>query len=133
MADWWTLGDAPPAQRAAVSAAGLRTFGRTDNARPPATERTAIGQPYTHGIWTVTPGNEEQLVSAWRGACRVDRREVPGSIWAKLLRDASARNRFIQFRPVGEPDAIETGGRSLVSGSESSAFADFSTNSSPAR
>jgi hypothetical protein len=117
VADWWTFVDAPPAQRSAASAAGLRTFGRADTARPPATDRTGHGPAIHPGIWTATPGPEEQFVSAWRGACRVDRREVPGSIWAKLLRDASARNRFISFGPWESLTRSRTGGRWLAGAS----------------
>jgi hypothetical protein len=24
-----------------------------------------MGQPYTHGMWTVKPGHEEQFLTAW--------------------------------------------------------------------
>ncbi len=72
-----------------------------------------MGQPYTHGIWTVTPGHEEQFVTAWTELAEWTGREVPGSIWAKLLRDSSAPNRFISFGPWESQDAIE-GWRALA-------------------
>jgi heme-degrading monooxygenase HmoA len=72
-----------------------------------------MGQPYTHGIWTVTPGREEQFVAAWTELAEWTGRDVPGSIWAKLLRDSSAPNRFISFGPWESLDAIE-GWRALA-------------------
>ena len=72
-----------------------------------------MGQPYTHGIWTVTPGREEQFVAAWTELAEWTGRDVPGSNWAKLLRDGSAPNRFISFGPWESLDAIE-GWRALA-------------------
>lgn len=66
-----------------------------------------MGQPYTHGIWTVTPGREEQFVNAWTEMAVWTGRDVPGSMWAKLLRDTSAPNRFITLGPWESLDAIE--------------------------
>jgi quinol monooxygenase YgiN len=66
-----------------------------------------MSQPYTHGIWTVTPGHEEQFVAAWAELAQWTGREVPGSTWAKLLRDCSTPNRFISFGPWPSLEAIE--------------------------
>ncbi len=64
-------------------------------------------QPYTHGIWSVTPGREEQFVAAWTELAEWTARNVPGSGWAKLLRDSSSPSRFISFGPWESLDAIE--------------------------
>ena len=66
-----------------------------------------MAQPYTHGVWTVTPGREEEFVSVWTELAEWTRREVPGSGWAKLLRDTSAPNRFISFGPWESLAAID--------------------------
>jgi quinol monooxygenase YgiN len=66
-----------------------------------------MGQPYTHGVWTVKPGREEQFVAAWTELAEWSFREVPGSVWAKLLRDSSTPNRFISFGPWEDLDAID--------------------------
>jgi quinol monooxygenase YgiN len=49
-------------------------------------------------------------VSSWTELAEWTGREVPGSIWAKLLRDTDAPNRFISFGPWESPDAIEDWG-----------------------
>jgi quinol monooxygenase YgiN len=66
-----------------------------------------MGQPYTHGTWTVKPGHEEQFVAAWTELAEWTNREVQGSVWAKLLRDSATRNRFISFGPWEDLDAID--------------------------
>jgi heme-degrading monooxygenase HmoA len=66
-----------------------------------------MSQPYTHGIWTVKRGSEEQFVSGWSDLAAWTGREVPGSMWAKLLRDSSTPNRFVSFGPWQSLDAIE--------------------------
>jgi heme-degrading monooxygenase HmoA len=67
-----------------------------------------MAQPYTHGVWTVTPGREEEFVTAWTELAEWTLREVPGSKWAKLLRDSDAPKRFISFGPWEDLDAIES-------------------------
>jgi heme-degrading monooxygenase HmoA len=66
-----------------------------------------MSQPYTCGIWTVKPGRDEQFIAAWQDLANWTSREVPGSIWAKLLRDRSAPDRFISFGPWESLAAIE--------------------------
>jgi heme-degrading monooxygenase HmoA len=85
----------------------VRTF-MADNARWSTTEGTETGEPYTHGVWTVKPGREEQFVAAWTEFADWTGREVPGSAWAKLMRDSGAPNRFISVGPWESLEAIET-------------------------
>ena len=66
-----------------------------------------MGQPYTHGVWTVKPGREEEFVAAWAELAEWTAREVPGSSWAKLMRDAAAPNQFRSFGPWRDIRAIE--------------------------
>lgn len=66
-----------------------------------------MSQPYTSGIWTVKPGSEEQFIAGWSELAAWTGREVPGSMWAKLLRDTGTPNRFISFGPWQSLDAIE--------------------------
>lgn len=64
-------------------------------------------EPYTCGIWIVKPGHEEQFIAAWQDLADWTGREVPGSRWAKLLRDRSTPNRFVSFGPWDSLEAIE--------------------------
>jgi quinol monooxygenase YgiN len=67
-----------------------------------------MSQVYTQGTWTVKPGHEEQFITAWTEMAEWTGREVPGSTWAKLLRDRGASNRFISFGPWESLQAIES-------------------------
>ena len=67
-----------------------------------------MGQPYTHGVWTVRPGQEDEFVAAWREFAEWTSREVSGAAWAKLLRDTSAPQRFISVGPWRDREAIES-------------------------
>ncbi|MHB8659821.1 MAG: putative quinol monooxygenase [Solirubrobacteraceae bacterium] len=66
-----------------------------------------MGQPYTHGVWTVKPGREEEFVAAWAELAEWTAREVPGSGWAKLARDTTAPSQFRSFGPWRDAEAIE--------------------------
>ena len=46
-------------------------------------------------------------MAAWTELAEWTGREVPGSSWAKLLRDSRAPNRFISFGPWETLEAIE--------------------------
>lgn len=66
-----------------------------------------MGQPYTHGVWTVKPGREQEFVAAWAELAEWTADEVPGSGWARLLRDTAAPNQFRSFGPWRDTEAIE--------------------------
>jgi quinol monooxygenase YgiN len=62
---------------------------------------------YTHGVWTVIPGREDQFVAAWGEFAQWTKREAPGAAWAKLLRDSGQRNRFVTVGPWESQKAID--------------------------
>ena len=66
-----------------------------------------MGHPYTHGIWTVTPGHEDDFIAAWSEFAEWTKDEIAGSSWAALLRDRELPNRFISIGPWESLDAIE--------------------------
>jgi len=61
---------------------------------------------YTHGVWTVKPGREDDFIGAWREFAEWSKRSAPGALWARLLRDSAQPNRFISVGPWASPDAI---------------------------
>jgi heme-degrading monooxygenase HmoA len=63
--------------------------------------------PYTHGIWQVKPGREEDFVAAWKDMADWTLENVEGGSWAKLCRDLERDDRFISFGPWGSLEAIE--------------------------
>lgn len=66
-----------------------------------------MSHPYTHGIWAVKPGREDAFIAAWTEFAQWSSREVPGALWAKLLRDRENPSRFITVGPWESLDAIE--------------------------
>jgi hypothetical protein len=62
---------------------------------------------WTHGIWTVKPGRENEFVAAWRAMAReaVAEFEPPGS--PQLMRDRERPNIFRSFGPWDDPDQVE--------------------------
>jgi heme-degrading monooxygenase HmoA len=56
----------------------------------------------------VKHGREDEFVAAWREFAEWTNREVPGSAWAKLLRDDDTPQRYISVGPWRDLDAIET-------------------------
>jgi heme-degrading monooxygenase HmoA len=67
-----------------------------------------LSQPYTSGTWTVKPGREEEFIAAWQELADWTWREIPGTGWAKLLRDRESPNRFVSFGPWESLEAIES-------------------------
>jgi hypothetical protein len=59
---------------------------------------------WTHGVWTVKPGCEDEFVAAWRGLVGIG--EELGSGEPKLLRDRERTNVFRSFGPWSDLDAI---------------------------
>lgn len=53
---------------------------------------------YTLGIWTASPGREDEFVEAWRSLAAETASDFPGST-AMLLRDRDSPNRFISYGP----------------------------------
>jgi heme-degrading monooxygenase HmoA len=61
---------------------------------------------YTLGIWTVTPGREENFVEAWKELADHTKADFPEET-ATLLRDRDQPNRFISFGPWESLEQIE--------------------------
>lgn len=60
----------------------------------------------TLGIWKVTPGHEEDFVSAWEDLARRTESDFPGAS-AVLLRDRDRRNLFISTGPWQSIEQVE--------------------------
>jgi heme-degrading monooxygenase HmoA len=65
-----------------------------------------MAEQYTHGVWTVKPGREDEFVAAWREFAEWSKREVPGALWVRLLRDSATPNRFVSVGPWASPEAV---------------------------
>jgi heme-degrading monooxygenase HmoA len=61
---------------------------------------------YTLGIWTVTPGREQEFIDAWHAMASATQAEFPGAS-AILLRDRDEPSRFISSGPWESLDQIE--------------------------
>jgi hypothetical protein len=59
---------------------------------------------WTHGVWTVKPGREEEFVAAWRELVPVGK--ALGSDDASLLRDRDDPNVFRSFGPWPDLETI---------------------------
>ena len=60
---------------------------------------------WTHGVWTVTPGREEEFVAAWRELLPLG--IGLGSGEPRLLRDRDQENVFRSFGPWPDLETIE--------------------------
>ena len=62
---------------------------------------------WTHGVWTVKPGREDEFVHAWRSMARgaVAEFDPPGQ--PHLLRDRERPNVFRSFGPWDDPQTVE--------------------------
>ena len=66
-----------------------------------------MATPYTHGVWKVKPGRADEFVAAWTELAEWTRENVPGALWATLLRDTADENRFVSLGPWESFEAIE--------------------------
>lgn len=66
-----------------------------------------MANPYTHGVWTVKQGQEDDFVRLWTDFAKWSKTAVPGALWAKLLRDREHANRFITVGPWQSLEDIE--------------------------
>jgi hypothetical protein len=62
---------------------------------------------WTHGIWTVKPGREDEFVAGWRALAReaVAEFDPPGT--PHLMRDRERPNVFRSFGPWDDPEKVE--------------------------
>ena len=66
-----------------------------------------MGEIFTSGVWIAKEGKGEDFVAAWTEMAEWTGREVPGSSWALLLRDASDPRRFLSVGPWESMKAVE--------------------------
>ena len=64
-------------------------------------------QLFTHGRWRVKRGSEDHFVSEWERLAEWGAREMPGRLWAVLLRDRDNPSQFFSFGPWQSLSAIE--------------------------
>jgi heme-degrading monooxygenase HmoA len=61
---------------------------------------------WTHTVWTVKPGREEEFVRAWRSMAREIAADMRMRRPPTLLRDHDRPNVFISFAPWENVDAV---------------------------
>lgn len=61
---------------------------------------------WTHGTWTVKPGQEDAFVEAWLTLARTGISEL-GAEPPTLLRDRERPNVFISFGPFADDEEVE--------------------------
>jgi heme-degrading monooxygenase HmoA len=66
-----------------------------------------MGTLYTSGSWRVKPGREDDFVAAWQEIAAWTAAEMPGAMWATLLRDQDDPSHFVSFGPWESEDAID--------------------------
>jgi quinol monooxygenase YgiN len=66
-----------------------------------------MGTLYTSGSWRVKPGKEDEFVAAWQELASWTAAEMPGAMWATLIRDQDDPSRFLSFGPWESGDEIE--------------------------
>jgi heme-degrading monooxygenase HmoA len=63
---------------------------------------------YTHGVWVVRSGREEEFVARWRELAEWTAANVPGAGEARLLQDEDHPGRFISIGPWESRDAVRS-------------------------
>jgi quinol monooxygenase YgiN len=66
-----------------------------------------MGTRYTWGSWRVKPGREDEFVAAWQEFAAWTAAEIPGAMWATLVRDEVDPSHFLSIGPWESKDAIE--------------------------
>jgi heme-degrading monooxygenase HmoA len=62
---------------------------------------------WTHGVWRVKPGREEEFVAAWREMAREGMAELDTLEPPTLLRDREHPGEFISFGPWHDVEEVE--------------------------
>jgi hypothetical protein len=62
---------------------------------------------WTHGIWTVKPGREDEFVDAWRSMAQAAVAEFDPPGRPRLLRDRERANLFRSFGPWDDAETVE--------------------------
>lgn len=68
---------------------------------------------YTHHVWAVKSGREEEFVVRWRELAEWTAANVPGAGTARLLQDVDQPGRFVSVAPWESREAL-AGWRSLL-------------------
>ena len=61
---------------------------------------------WTHTVWTVKSGREEDFVRAWRAMAREIAADIAMRRPPTLLRDHDRRNVFVSFAPWEDADTV---------------------------
>ncbi len=61
---------------------------------------------WTHGVWTVRPGREDDFVAAWRSMAEAGMAELDVPEPPTLLRDREHANAFTSFGPWPDEEAV---------------------------
>jgi hypothetical protein len=62
---------------------------------------------WTHGIWTVKPGREDEFVAAWRVMARAAVAEFDPPGTPQLMRDRERPSVFRSLGPWDDPETVE--------------------------
>ncbi len=62
---------------------------------------------WTHGVWTVKPGREDEFVAAWRAMAQAAVAEFDPPGEPQLLRDRERPNVFRSFGPWEDVDTVD--------------------------
>jgi heme-degrading monooxygenase HmoA len=62
---------------------------------------------WTHGVWTVKPGREDEFVEVWRALARQGTAALDVVEPPTLLRDRDRPNEFISFGPWPSLDEVD--------------------------
>ena len=62
---------------------------------------------YTHGIWRVRSGKEQEFMAAWEDLATWALEEIEGAQGARLLQHRDEPTNFYTFGPWDNPDSIQ--------------------------
>jgi hypothetical protein len=62
---------------------------------------------WTHGVWTVKPGREDEFVAAWRAMAHDAVREFQPPAEPQLMQDRERSNVFRSFGAWDDPQQVE--------------------------
>ena len=65
-----------------------------------------MGTVYTSGTWVAKAGREDEFIAAWQELAEWTTSEVPGAVWATLLRNLDDPRRFVSFGPWDSMEAV---------------------------
>jgi quinol monooxygenase YgiN len=74
---------------------------------PGVLHRRLMARVWTHGVWTVKPGREEEFVRAWSAMRDQVNAELSLDAQPTLLRDREHSNVFMSFGPWPDVAAVE--------------------------